>query len=161
MCIRDSNSSILEVSKTNSGITAEAKSNGTASVVFKAELEDGSTLESYVQVVVGTEPVEGSIFEVTAPAADVKALVAYDASYGAVSYLAIKDGEVMAGVSPTGLMTNMGDFRSGLVLGQVSSKSGNDSYDLIGGKVKHVDKDYNETTFPFTKDSLLYTSRCV
>ena len=155
--VESSNSSILEVSKTNSGITAEAKSNGTASVVFKAELEDGSTLESYVQVVVGTEPVEGSIFEVTAPAADVKALVAYDASYGAVSYLAIKDGEVMAGVSPTGLMTNMGDFRSGLVLGQVSSKSGNDSYDLIGGKVKHVDKDYNETTFPFTKDGVSYS----
>ena len=42
----------------------------------------------------------------------------------------------MAGVSGTGLMTNMGDFRSGLVLGEVTTREGNDSYDLLGGQSK-------------------------
>ena len=155
--VESSNPAVLEVTRTADGITAEALSNGTASIVVRADLGDGVVVDAYAQVIVGTEPVEGSVYEVAAPNADVKALVAYDAVAGTVSYLASKDGEVMAGVSGTGLMTNMGDFRSGLVLGEVTTREGNDSYDLLGGKVKHVDKDYNETTFPFTKDGVNYS----
>ncbi|WP_050698576.1 glycoside hydrolase family 97 catalytic domain-containing protein [Anaeromassilibacillus senegalensis] len=155
--IESSNPSVLEITKTGTGITAAAKSNGTASILFRAELDDGSILRAHAQVVVGTEPVEGSIFEVKAPNSDVAALVAYDRAAGTVSYLACKDDELFAGVSPTGLATNLGDFRSGLVLGDVSEQIANDSYDLIGGKVKHIDTSYREVTFPFTKDGVAYS----
>ena len=60
--VESSNPAVLEVTRTADGITAEALSNGTASIVVRADLGDGVVVDAYAQVIVGTEPVEGSVY---------------------------------------------------------------------------------------------------
>lgn len=62
----------------------------------------------------------------------------------------------MIGASPTGLVTNLGDFRTGLTFVDSKTETVTDSYDLIGAKKSHVDATGTELTMSFEKDGVTY-----
>lgn len=154
--VRSSNPEVATVEVSGGEYIVTAKANGVTSIVASAKLADQTVVEGYIPIIVGTEPVEGSIYELSAPDTAVSALLAYDASYGTVSYAALNDGAVVVSASPTGIVTNKGDFRSGLTFITTETTSGVEDYDLFGAKVKHVTAPYNEMTLQLEKDGVSY-----
>ena len=158
--ITSSNPDVVEVTQEGSEYTITAKANGVASIVASATLSDGSSVEGYTPIIVGTEPIDGAIYQLTAPASEVSALFAYDAAYGVASYAALNGDSVVVSASPTGIVTSEGDFRSGLEFVDVEETSGTEDYDLFGAKVKHVNASYKQMTFTFEKEGASYPSSC-
>ena len=74
--ITSSNPDVVEVTQEGSEYTITAKANGVASIVASATLSDGSSVEGYTPIIVGTEPIDGAIYQLTAPASEVSALFA-------------------------------------------------------------------------------------
>ena len=154
--ITSSNPDVVEVTQEGSEYTITAKANGVASIVASATLSDGSSVEGYTPIIVGTEPIDGAIYQLTAPTSEVSALFAYDAAYGVASYAALNGDSVVVSTSPTGIVTSEGDFRSGLEFVDVEETSGTEDYDLFGAKVKHVNASYKQMTFTFEKEGASY-----
>lgn len=102
---------------------------------------------------VATEKTELQQFEVNAPNSDIRGVVTFDAEKGIATYTVYNGEETIVEQSALGLVTNQGDFSSGLVLtGDPATTSGTDSYSLIGGKKSKVEAKYNQTTLTFTKE---------
>ena len=154
--VKSSNPDVAEVEQTAKGITVTAKANGVASIIAVATLDDGTTIENYTPIIVGTEPVENAIYQLHAPNSDVSALFAYDAAYGAASYAALNENSVVVSASPLGIVTSEGDFRSGLELVDIQETSGTEAYELFGAKVKEVNAPYRQMTFYFEKGGASY-----
>lgn len=76
-------------------------------------------------------------------------------SAGAVCYKVFTDakgiGKVVATGDATGLVTNLGDFSTGLSLVDMMTQDVSDSYDIIGGKKTHVDAAGKEMVLKFEK----------
>ena len=141
-----------KLSLDNNGVMT-AKKNGLATITCEATYE-GATMSDSFNVIVGDgDPLSTWVME--SPDKSIKAL--FTINDGKVSFTSSKDGAVVVENSPTGIVTNLGDFTNGLTFVSRTDEVVSDSYDLYGAKKKHVENTANETTLAFVKDGVNYS----
>lgn len=130
-----------------------ALKDGIATITCTAE-RDGIQKSGSLMFIIGNGDPQSS-WAVTSPDGSVKAV--FTLMDGAVTFASSKDGRTVVESSPTGLVTNLGDFRSGLTFISREDQEINDSYSLIGSKVTNVDSHAMESTLNFEKDGVNYS----
>ncbi|WP_050697348.1 glycoside hydrolase family 97 catalytic domain-containing protein [Anaeromassilibacillus senegalensis] len=133
-----------------------AVSDGTASITCNVEL-DGVKQSASLDIIVGNG--EENSWTAFSPDGSVKALFT-QRDDGSVVYAVSRNGNTVIGTSPTGLVTNLGDFRTGLTYVDSKRETVKDSYDLIGAKKSHVDATGTELTMGFEKGGVRYRIVC-
>jgi LPXTG-motif cell wall-anchored protein len=148
-------SSDSEIAEVNGQGIVTAKKSGSVEITLEATYE-GITKSASLSVLVrgGDEESEESSWIVSSPDESVKTF--FTLTDGEVTFSSFKDGKEVIGDSPTGLVTNLGDFTKGLTFSTKTEESIHDSYDLLGAKQTHVEVDANETTFTFQKDDVSF-----
>ena len=89
-------------------------------------------------------------YEVKSP--DGKTVVTVSDTDGRPTYSLTYGGEAFLNGSPLGVVTNIGDYTSGLTMGKETAKKINDSYSLPNIKKSNVNYEANEVVIPFLKD---------
>ena len=139
------------VAKVENG-TITAVADGTAIITCTAQL-DGVEQSASIQVLVGQGNEQS--WSAVSPDGTVEELFTLNED-GSVSFAVSKNGNTVIGCSETGLVTNMGDFSTGLTFVDFSEEEVTDSYDLIGAKKSHVDAVGKELTLSFQKEGVDY-----
>lgn len=106
-------------------------------------------------VIVG-EGEEGKTWMVSSPDEQISALFFMNQE-GGVDFTVSSGGKTVIANSPTGLVTSLGDFTTGLEFVDAQSEEVTDSYDLIGAKISHVDAVGEQLTLNFTKEEVPYS----
>ena len=129
-----------------------AVSDGTATITCTVEL-DGVKQSSTLDIIVGNG--NENSWTVVSPDGNIETLFTLRDD-GSVVFTTSRNGNTVIGTSPTGLVTNLGDFRTGLTFVDSKTETVKDSYDLIGAKKSHVDAIGTELTLNFEKDGVTY-----
>ncbi|MCC8146417.1 MAG: glycoside hydrolase family 97 catalytic domain-containing protein [Bacteroidales bacterium] len=72
---------------------------------------------------------------------------------GTLSYTAFLNDKKIVSFSPTGIVSNIGDFSKDLVYESYTTQFIQDNYNLIGAKTSHVESQANEITLNFTTEN--------
>jgi alpha-glucosidase len=91
-------------------------------------------------------------FTVSSPDGNIVATLTFDKKTGMLNYQVQSSGKEIISVSPIGINTGNGDFRSGMKLVGKSVKMIDESYQLPQGKVSTYRNHANEQTLQFSKD---------
>lgn len=150
-----SNPEIATIDPDTGVITGVADGIATITCTVVDAVDPSISRTATCEIIVG-EGEEGATWSVTSPDENISALFFMDAE-GAVRFFTTYDGKTVVSSSPTGLVTNAGDFRNGLTFVSREDEEVTDSYDLIGAKVNHVDATANQMTLNFTKDGASYS----
>ncbi|NBH14255.1 hypothetical protein D3Z36_08680 [Lachnospiraceae bacterium] len=138
----------------NGTITAVKSGSATITIIVKF---DGKTFTFNEQIIVAGEELGDLAWQVASPDGNIKGMFVFDEKKGSLCYAAYHGEDLVIEPSPLGLVTNKGDFREGLTFKSVSEvQEINDSYQLIGAKVKDVTANANEITMTFEKDGVSY-----
>ena len=143
-----SNEDVASVDSATGALTAKA--DGVATITCTASY-GGKEQSASFNVIVGNGDAQSS-WVMTSPDGSVKTLFALN--NGAVTFTSAKDGDITIENSPTGLVTNLGDFSNGLSFVSREDKVVEDSYELFGAKKKYIENTSNETTLNFEKDGV-------
>lgn len=144
-------SSNEEVAKVEDGKLI-AVADGSAAITCQTELA-GVMRETVLHVIVGKGNEQS--WSVTSPDGTIEELFTLDED-GALLFAVSRNSNTVIGCSQTGLVTNLGDFSSGLVFEDETEEEVTDSYDLIGAKKSHVEATGKEMTLHFQKDGVKY-----
>ena len=129
-----------------------AVADGTAAITCQAEL-DGVTQETVLNVIVGKGNEQA--WTAASPDGSIEEIFTLDEN-GSLLFAVSRNSNTVVGCSKTGLVTNLGDFTSGLTFEDYAEETVTDSYDLIGAKKNHVDAEGKEVTLHFQKDAVKY-----
>ncbi len=137
--------------------TITAVGNGTAGITatacLNADQADSSkkTKTSTTYVVVGSGLGNNSPSWMTvSPSSKVK-LLFFLGIDGSLRYAVFSGSKAVVGISPAGMKTSVGDYTSGLQYDTESSKTIDESYNMISGKQSVYYNKANETTLTFSK----------
>ncbi|WP_040198181.1 glycoside hydrolase family 97 catalytic domain-containing protein [Candidatus Soleaferrea massiliensis] len=148
---RSSNDAVASVDE-NGRVTGLA--DGIADITASVSL-DGIVKESSAAVIVGTGATDHS-WPTLSPDGSNMILFVQNGN-GSVDYFVSRNGKSVVSASPTGLITSLGDFTSGLTFVSADTSEIYEEYDMTAGKQSHVVNHANETTLHFEKDGVAFS----
>ncbi len=93
-----------------------------------------------------------SVFTVSSPDGQIKAIVKFDKEQGTVHYIVKSRNQEVISFSSMGISTNLGEFTSGMKLEDSSKKTIDETYNLPQGKVSAYRNYANEQTLTLSKN---------